>query len=568
MNTPQSDQSLIRLCRFGLALVIPLLLAACATPTSLRGGVASEIDKAMDEARQQTGEKKVPADISSALLPPLEISLPKGKKSPISARFDLTVNNGSARQVFLSLVEGTKYSVVVSPSVSGRVSLNLKNITVPEAFDALRRVYGYGYHRSADRFYVKGRGIQTRLFPVNYLNINRKGQSGTRVSAGELTRSSGASGQGAAGTQFRAGIEVSTESEQNFWKELDLTLRTLIGEKRGRMVVINPQAGLVVVRAMPSELQVVEDFLGITHKTINRQVVLEAKILEVELSSRFQAGINWSGLANVAGSTVTASQIGGGSIFGSDGISSIAGNTGVLNPAAPTALAGSNISAFGGVFTLAIQGGNFTAFLEALKSQGDVQVLSSPRVSTVNNQKAVIKVGGDEFFITETQTTPSTVAGGVPIVTAKLTPFFSGIALDVTPQIDSDGNIILHIHPSVSTVTQKTISVDVGGVGKLTLPTAASTIQETDNIVRARSGQVIVIGGLMKEGLTDQKASIPFLAGIPIVGNLFKHKKVVRVKKELVILLKPTLMNLGEDWAEMADSSKLRIDNIRKGFRN
>ena len=568
MNLQQPKQRQTRTYWFGIALVIPILLAACTTPSSLRGGVASEIDKALEEAQKQADKTSVPSDISSALLPPLEISLPKGRKSPISTRFDLTVNNGSARQVFLSLVEGTKYSVVVSPSVSGRVSLNLKNVTVPDAFEVLRRGFGYGYHRSADRFFVKGRGIQTRLFPVNYLNLNRKGRSGTRVSSGELTKSGGEAGQGAAATQFRAGIEVSTETEQNFWKELDATLNTLIGEKRGRKVVINPQAGLVIVRAMPAELQVVEDFLGITHKTINRQVVLEAKILEVELSSRFQAGINWSGLANVAGSTITASQIGGGSIFGTDGLSSIAGNTGVLDPAAPTALAGSNISAFGGVFTLAIQGGNFTAFLEALKSQGDVQVLSSPRVSTVNNQKAVIKVGGDEFFITETQTTASTVAAGVPTVTATLTPFFSGIALDVTPQIDSDGNIILHIHPSVSTVLQKTISFDVGGIGKLTLPTAASTIQETDNIVRARSGQVIVIGGLMKEGLTDQKASIPYLGGIPIIGNLFKHKKVVRVKKELVILLKPTLVNLGQDWAEMADSSKLRIDDIRKGFRN
>ena len=136
--------------------------------------------------------------------------------------------------------------------------------------------------------------------------------------------------------------------------------------------------------------------------------------------------------------------------------------------------------------------------------------------------------------------------------------------LDVTPQIDENNNIILHIHPSVSAVTQADKSFTAQG-DAFTLPLALSTIQESDNVVRTRSGQVIVIGGLMKEGSTDESAGIPILADIPILGNLFKHKKVTRIKKELVILLKPTVISTAEDWGRAARESQERMREIRIG---
>jgi MSHA biogenesis protein MshL len=148
-----------------------------------------------------------------------------------------------------------------------------------------------------------------------------------------------------------------------------------------------------------------------------------------------------------------------------------------------------------------------------------------------------------------------------------LASFFSGIALDVTPQIDEENNILLHIHPAVSNVTQQDKSfagLGTGGI-PLTLPLALSAIQESDNMVRAQSGQIIVIGGLMKEGSTDENASVPILGDIPILGNLFKHKKVTRIKKELVILLKPTVINTGQDWGDVTRESQDRIKKIRIG---
>ncbi|MHB1671570.1 MAG: type II secretion system protein GspD, partial [Acidiferrobacter sp.] len=262
----------------------------------------------------------------------------------------------------------------------------------------------------------------------------------------------------------------------------------------------------------------------------------------------------------------------GGSQLLSSGVSTIGGSTGNINPATgvpnpygPSAYSPINntaVSAFGGIFSLALHAGNFAAFIQLLNTEGRVQVLSSPRVSKMNEQKAVIKVGGDQFFVTGVTNTESLV-GVSPISTPAvvLSPFFSGIALDVTPEIDGHGSVVLYIHPSVSQVTQVNQQFSVSGQA-FDLPLASSSIQESDSVVRAQSGQVIVIGGLMKEGSTNNNATVPLLGNIPILGNLFKDKKVVRVKKELVILLKPTVVNLGEPWRHELSRAQRQIARI------
>lgn len=549
--------------RLVLALGALVLLSGCSISPGWRDGVRANIDESL--AAPKDG-KALPEDVSKALLPPIEFALPDGKTQPLEPHFDLAVSNASARQVFMGLVEGTPYSMVLHPGVGGTLSLNLKNVTVPEAMSAIRHVYGYEFRREGGRFYVLGREMQTRMFPVNYLNMSRKGKSDTRVvSGGGGQAAAGASGGGTSGS---SSVEVETLTQAEFWKELGDTLKAIVGTEGGRKVLVNSQTGIVVVRAMPDDLRIVEEYLGSTHASVNRQVVLEAKIIEVELNDGFQAGINW---AKIKGD-YTFGQVGGGSALagtGVPGVSEIAGKTGNLNPgSAFSAISGTNSSAFGGVFTLAVKTNDFAAFVELLKAQGEVQVLSSPRVSTVNNQKAVIKVGSDGFFAiggTAGTAATSTSAGTAGSVT--LASFFSGIALDVTPQIDESNNILLHIHPAVSAVTQqdKTFS-GLGAEGaNLVLPLALSAIQESDNIVRAASGHVIVIGGLMKEGSTDENASVPLLGDIPILGNLFKHKKVSRIKKELVILLKPTVIQNGQDWNDAVGDSHERVKKIRLG---
>jgi MSHA biogenesis protein MshL len=190
-------------------------------------------------------------------------------------------------------------------------------------------------------------------------------------------------------------------------------------------------------------------------------------------------------------------------------------------------------------------------------------VLSSPRVSAVNNQKAVIKVGQDEFFVTDFSTTTTTGTATTTTPSVTLTPFFSGIALDVTPQISGDGSVLLHIHPSVSRVEDQDKEITFGEES-LTLPLALSTVRESDTIIRAKSGQIVVIGGLMEDILTDEEAATPFLSDIPMVGELFKHKRQRKAKTELVILLKPLVVSHDGIWDGVVRSE---ADRVQGKFR-
>jgi MSHA biogenesis protein MshL len=215
----------------------------------------------------------------------------------------------------------------------------------------------------------------------------------------------------------------------------------------------------------------------------------------------------------------------------------------------------------GGAFTVAANLSDFNAYIELLALQGRTRVLSSPRVSTLHNQKALIKAGTDEFFITGVDT--DVIVGETVYTTTEyeLTPFFSGVALDVTPQISSDNRVMLHIHPTISDVEdqQKTLSVR-GNVD--VLPLALSQIRESDSIVKAKSGQIIVIGGLMRETRRRSDYKTPFLGDIPGIGRLFRSERDQRRTTELVILLRPLVVDDGDDWQPMVDEPLQRIDEL------
>ncbi len=474
----------------------------------------------------------------------------------------------------MSLVADSDINMVVHPSVTGMISLKLKQVTVDEAMMLVRQAYGYEYEKSGLGFVVLPQRMQSRIFQVSYLTVQREGESETRVSSGQATQvisGTGSAANDAKGNSSRdgssiTGSRVKTTTDANFWRELRESINTLIGTEDGRSVVIMPHAGLVIVRALPSEIREVADFIEQAELSVHRQVILEAKIIEVELNDGFQAGINWAALARHNDNTLTIGQTGGGSVF-DEGQSLLANTLGNLNPLNPTAVEGALTSGFGGVFSMVFNGSDFNAFIELMKSQGDVQVLSSPRVSTVNNQKAVIKVGTDEYFITDLESQNQTGnTSDSTSVDIELTPFFSGIALDVTPQIDNNQEVILHIHPTISEVVDQTKQFTINGNAQ-ELPLAFSKVRESDSIVRARSGQLVVIGGLMEDINRNLKAAAPGLSDIPLLGNLFKHRKESNKKTELVILLRPVVVQNQQNWARDMGAVHNRIQGMRQPQR-
>jgi MSHA biogenesis protein MshL len=525
-----------------------------------RGATLQAIEQSLQGDETTTPAPPVPPPaVSEALLPKLQMPL----REVDEERFDIVVDEAPAAAFFMSLVADSDVNMVVHPAVTGTVSVKLKNVTVDEAMRLMRQAYGYEYEKSDIGYVVLPQRLQSRIFHVSYLNVQRDGDSETWVSSGQAIQATASDDSDDDGkSRTLAGSRIVTRTEADFWQELRSSITALVGNQEGRTVVISPHAGLVIVRALPSELREVDAFLQQALENVHRQVILEAKVIEVELSDGFQSGINWAALATSGSQSLTISNTGGGSVF-DDGLSLLSSASGNLDPLNYTAVEGSLTSGFGGVFSMVYSGSDFSAFIELMKSQGDVQVLSSPRVSTVNNQKAVIKVGSDEYFITEVESTEQTgTTSDSTSVDIKLTPFFSGIALDVTPQIDANQEIILHIHPTISDVEDQTKQFTINGEDH-ELPLALSKVRESDSIVRARSGQLVVIGGLMEDINERLRASTPGLGDIPILGNLFSHRKDSRTKTELVILLRPQVVQDQQTWNRDMRALDARINSMR-----
>lgn len=549
-----------------------LLLAGCAT-------------------RPPPAPRPVPPAITEALAPPVSVPvsalaaiaepvpIPAPLPEPLAApdlnepRISIAMNNVPARQFFMALVAGTHYTMLVHPNVAGQLSASLQGVTVPEALEAMRELYGYDVTLQGKRISVRQPEMETRVFQVNYPTGTRKGSSETRVAGGSLmdlprtNNPTGAPAQTPLPTAVNGrsadSSRVSTSSEVDFWQELRDSLTAIGGltEGSGKSIVVSPQSGVVVVRAMPKELRDIAAYLKATQLSVERQVILEAKIIEVQLSDSYQAGVNWSAFRS--GST----QATGGVLQPGTSLNNSPGTA--IGNGTLVGVAGSAIStvsnAGGTMFGLALQGTSFAALVSFLETQGAVQVLSSPRVSTLNNQQAVLKVGTDEFFVTGItggSTTPSAGGAITTMPNVTLRPFFSGVVLDVLPQIDADGNVILHIRPSVSQVTTVNRSINLGINGQVQLPLASSSASEADSVVRARNGQVVVIGGLMRESGSNDRSQVPGVGSVQGLGKLFGSTARTSQKRELVILLKPTVISEASQWQDDLLQSRQRLQQI------
>lgn len=556
--------------RSPLVIAYALLLAACTTPPARPDMVRERIGEELAQAT--AGRKSIDA-AASAVLSPLNVEMPQHENGNGEPRFDLSVVNAPAAQVFMAIVTGTRYNMLVGPDVTGNITVSLKDVTVKEALESIRELYGYEFTFKGNRIAIQPNTLQTRVFQVNYLASRRQGATELRVTSSAIT-GSGSTGTTStpstgttpvpAGTGNSAAAagnttsRVHTDSNTNFWGDLDSALRTIVAGE-GRSVVVNSISGVVVIRAFPGEMRAVEQYLKATQVMVERQVMLEAKILEVRLSEQYQAGINWSSF-NRSDSRLSLSVAAPGTTLQPNGAGDITSSAVSVSPG----LAGSVVaSALGGGFVgLAFQTANFAALLNFLETQGSVSVLSSPRIATINNQKAVLKVGTDELFVTNvTTTTTSTTAGTTATPSLTLQPYFSGISLDVTPQIDDAGNIILHVHPAVSAVAEKDKLIDLGSMGQFKLPLATSSVNETDSIVRVQDGNIVAIGGLMTQEQTNDRSGLPGTAN-SAAGTLLGQRGRALTKRELVILLKPTIIHDDRAWVQDLEQSSARLRNF------
>lgn len=564
---------------WGLSVVAgaALLLSACASKPPEATATQNLITDALKAAAEQRPAAKTPDNVMSALVPSTSDRPKVGKRD---ARFDLVFNNASINQVFEAIAAGSRYSFVVQPGFSNTVAVNLRDVSAIEALEVLRELYGFEYRVSGSRVYVEPATLQTRIFQVAYPSSKRSGRSDTRVISGSLTAnvSTGSGGGGSAGSSPSEGSQVSTAIDTDFWKELDTALKAIVGEGEGRQIVLSQHSGVLVVKAMPKQLREIESFLKSSKLSIERQVMLEAKIVEVVLNDGFQSGINWTQLTGAGNHRLSvgadASRIWvPGSVGRQYGVPDGSIVTTVDTTSTPPKIVPTTMSelvsqpltqATKGILGLAVSTDSFYGLLSFLETQGAVQVLSSPRVAAINNQKAVLRVGTDDFYVTGISTTTTTNASGGSVTTPTITtqPFFSGISLDVTPQIDAEGTVTMHVRPSVSNVSERPRVVNLGTLGSFNLPLASSNVNETDTIVRVQDGNIVAIGGLMHQEQDNTKSQVPFVGDLPVIGNMFKQNSRSMRKSELVFLIKPTVIKGESDWRQDLAQAAARLEDL------
>lgn len=537
-----------------MCLCSGLLLGGCQTFEASK--VPEQATKQLQQAASASDVDASPAPIPAAVTQDL-LSGSYLPQQPELPRFNVAAVQANLADFFQSLVADTPYSVVLHPEVNGQITLQLKQVTLPETMALVQQLYGFDIRQQGMVYKVYPAGLRTETIAVNYLMLQRQGFSSIAVNSGGVSQDNqnGQNGQnnrnnnsqsnlnqglgnnsGQLGQQQFNGSTIQSESKTDFWKDLEKAVSTVLGNGPQRMVVVTPQAGLVTVRGMPDEIAAVKAYLGQSEQHLQRQVVLEAKIIEVTLNDEYQQGINWqNAMASLRNTSFNFTTSGA-----------------VASNAISTSL--------GGVTAISFNNADFNGVINLLETQGNAQVLSSPRVTAMNNQKAVIKVGQDEYFVTDVSSdTVVGVGGTTSSPNISLQPFFSGIALDVTPQIDQNGTVILHVHPSVTETAEQSKTIRFSDE-QIILPLAQSNIRESDTIIRARSGEIVVIGGLMQTVTSDSESRTPVLGAIPVLGKLFTSVNKVEKKKELVILLKPTVVGAGVWQQQIQQSSQYITD--------
>jgi len=462
----------------------------------------------------------------------------------------------NVQDILLAFSKETDYNIIMDPELSGKVTIDLKRVTLKEALDAILSPLGWTY-RIEDKFIkIMRPQMETRIFTLNYLSTRRTGKREIYASTGGGLQTPVIPGQQVSTTVpgGRTGYsDLVSVDEMDLWREIQRGLETMIfgsveekkngsqeAEKvawtrvddKGKKLIINKSTGVILVTDYPNNLNRIASYLETMEGSSQRQVTIQAKILEVILSDENKEGINWKviqalprsinlawGLTNKAGTT------GYPGVSGGFTLSDTTTGTTIDTPGT------FKIKPFGG--TLAIGAGEvaLSDIIQALSEQGDVKVLSSPTISTLNNQKAIIRVGNqDVFFITGAIATQTTVTQVIQPMTIDV-----GIILDVTPQIAEDGTILMNIHPSITEKTGEKATPD----GRTTFPLLS--VRETDTTVRVKDGQTIIIAGLIQEKNEETYIGVPVLESIPVFGGLFRYRAQKKRNSELVIMITPTI---------------------------
>ncbi|HEY7528929.1 MAG TPA: secretin N-terminal domain-containing protein [Candidatus Deferrimicrobiaceae bacterium] len=526
-----------------VCMVVSMSGWGCARPQAVRKEPPPKVSAAREAPAPAQGDSLRGAGLSVRPLPDVPVEAAEGAKRSseefrrAARRYTLVMAAADARELFLSLAKENDFNLVLSPEVSGTVTMDIKEATAPEIMEEVCGLLGCRVERSGRTVRVLPERRATRIFRMDYLLTTRAGSGsltaststgGGSTTAGGTSASPGATSGGGGESESRN--TINTDEKFDLWAGILEEVQSLLSGGDAK-AVLNRAAGTLAVTDFQANLDRVSDYLGVLEFRMRNGVVIEAKILEITLDDQTQYGINWTALPDLSSLSLSGGLSGG-------------------------ATARQVLSAGTTSFQIGIAGSKFNAVIDALAQQGQINVLSAPKVSTLNNQKAIIRIGRQDVFF-RAVVTPATTTSAA-FVTFTPDTITEGIILSVTPQIGRDGKIMLAIHP---TITEK--------VGEASAPDGNTApivdVRETNTIVAVPDGDTVFIGGLMQERTQETVKSVPLLGDIPFLGAFFRNTDQKKKKTELVILITPRTLN-GGDAAGIAGEEEKRLLRSDRGY--
>ena len=431
-------------------------------------------------------------------------------------RFSFRADNVPIKQALALFARANHLNIVTDLDIQGDVTVEFQDLPLDVAMQGMLDASGYYFVQ--DGGLLRVRNQETRLFQIDYIHVTRAGQGSNAVqisSGGGKSSGSGASGGSAEGST----MTVTNTATINFWSDLGEQLKSMVSASGS--FTINSLSGSVLVRDSHRNVEMIVGYLVNVTANVVRQIDLEVEIYEVALNNSFQLGINWGYIADNLDSTFTT-------LPGQLGLPDAAGlivQTPVYgSPPGPPGI------------RIQHQRGNLSAVLDALKLQGNLKVVSKPRLRTLNNQPAVVRVGQDiPVFLRQVTQSP----GSPPVITETETiqTITVGTVLSITPQISSNGLITLDITPAVS----RLVRIESSASGNTNAPVI--DIRQASSIVRVRDGATIIMGGLVQDSASTTRRKIPILGDIPFLGKAFSGKYENSERTELVFFLTPRIIH-------------------------
>lgn len=488
--------------------------------------------------------------------------------------YNVIVKDVDIRDLLFSISRDAKVDVDISPDVKGSVTINAVRQTLPQILDRLSANFDMAYELVDGVYRISPDKPSLRSYRVEYPNINRSSTSETKLNSLETGNIAGSSK-----------TDVTTNSKNEFWVTLIRNIKEILSETDKEItirrkasndtqktekvnsglgntatttttnnnstpavnnssltieeyekltaatVIANPEAGIMQVRATARQHAKVKEFLDLVLQSSRRQVLIEATVAEVQLSQKYEKGIDWKILGNLA-------RGGKGLIgFGTGLQDAVAGTLNALNGGINALEIGLNTSR---------SAGDFFASLRLLEEFGSVKVLSSPKLSVLNNQSAILKVTDNYvYFTTGSTTTEATALSGAKTTyTSTMAKVPIGFVMSVIPFIGQDGTIQLNLRPSISRIIDYVKDPGPGLSGKTYdnyIPVVRS--REIESIMRIRDGNIAVLGGLMEDYISGDLGGLPGITRTPGIGQVFGNDSQNRRKTELVIFIRPTVIN-------------------------